>query len=56
MQDRVAGDGPAKAPPSIIVTLVFQDTLAGILGILERIAQAGTLSITPDASQTRVGG
>ncbi|KAK4731578.1 hypothetical protein R3W88_024566 [Solanum pinnatisectum] len=42
--DRVEGDGPAQAPPSIIATSVLQDTLARILGLLEGMAQ------------TRVGG
>uniref|UniRef100_M1E1D9 Uncharacterized protein n=1 Tax=Solanum tuberosum TaxID=4113 RepID=M1E1D9_SOLTU len=56
MQDRVEGDGPSQAPPSITVTPVLQDTLARMLGLLEGMAQAGTLYVTSDASQTRVGG
>ena len=44
VQDRVKGDGPA------------QDTLARMLGILEGMAQAGSLPVTSDGSQTRVGG
>ncbi|KAH0633269.1 hypothetical protein KY284_036055 [Solanum tuberosum] len=56
VQDRVERDGPAQAPPSIIATLVLQDTLARMLGLLEGMTQAATLPITSDASQTRVGG
>uniref|UniRef100_M1DID3 Integrase core domain containing protein n=1 Tax=Solanum tuberosum TaxID=4113 RepID=M1DID3_SOLTU len=54
--DRVEGDGLAQASPSIIATPVLQDTLARMLGLLEGMAQAGTLPVTSDASQTRVGG
>ncbi|XP_049345498.1 uncharacterized protein LOC125810025 [Solanum verrucosum] len=56
VHDRVKGDGPAQAPPSIISTPVLQDTLARILGLLEGMAQVGTLLVTSDASQTRVEG
>ncbi|KAG5630967.1 hypothetical protein H5410_002684, partial [Solanum commersonii] len=35
---------------------VLQDTLARMLGLLEGMAQAGTLHVTSDVSQTRVGG
>ncbi|KAH0644660.1 hypothetical protein KY284_032544 [Solanum tuberosum] len=54
--DRVERDGPAQAPPSIIASPVFQDTLACMLGILEGIAKVGTLHVTFDASQTRLPG
>ncbi|KAK4731436.1 hypothetical protein R3W88_024424 [Solanum pinnatisectum] len=54
--DRVEGDRPAQAPPSIIATPVLQDTLARMLGLLEGMTQATTLPITSDALQTRVGG
>lgn len=40
VQDRVKGDGPAQAPPSTIATLVLQDTLARMLGLLEGMTQA----------------
>ncbi|KAH0641990.1 hypothetical protein KY290_033590 [Solanum tuberosum] len=56
VQDRVERDGPAQAPPSIIASPVFQDTLACMLGILEGIAKVGTLHVTFDASQTRLPG
>ena len=50
VQDRVEGDGPAQDPPSTIVPLVLQDTLARMLGILEGLAQAGALPVTSDGS------
>nr|XP_010324756.2 uncharacterized protein LOC104648663 [Solanum lycopersicum] len=56
VQDRVEGDGPAQAPTNTIVPPVLQDTLARMLGILEGMAQAGSLPVTSDGSQTRVGG
>ena len=56
VQDRVEGDGPAQAPTSTIVPPVLQDTLARMLGILERMAQAGAFPVSSDGSQTRVGG
>ncbi|KAG5596797.1 hypothetical protein H5410_038029, partial [Solanum commersonii] len=56
VQDRVEGDGLAQAPPSTIATPVLQDTLARMLGLLEGMAQAGTLPVTSDAPQTYVGG
>ncbi|KAH0658136.1 hypothetical protein KY289_026884 [Solanum tuberosum] len=54
VQDHVEGDVPAHAPPSIKSTLVLQDTLARILGLLEGMAQAGTLPVTSDALQTHI--
>ncbi|KAG5590138.1 hypothetical protein H5410_040652, partial [Solanum commersonii] len=56
VQDRVEGDGLAQAPPNIIATPVLQDTLTRMLGLLKGMAQARTLPVTSDASQTRVGG
>ncbi|KAG5631522.1 hypothetical protein H5410_003239 [Solanum commersonii] len=56
VKDRVEGNGPAQAPPSIIATPVLQDTLARKLGLLEGMSQAGTLLVIYDASLTRVGG
>ena len=56
VQDRLEGDGPTQAPPSTFVTLVLQDTLACMLGILEGMPYAGALPVTSDGSQTRVGG
>ncbi|KAG5586026.1 hypothetical protein H5410_046460 [Solanum commersonii] len=56
VQERVERDGPAQAPPSIIATRLLQDTLTRILGLLEGMAQAGTLLVTSDASQTHVKG
>ncbi|KAG5629835.1 hypothetical protein H5410_001552 [Solanum commersonii] len=56
VQDRVEGNGPAQAPPNIIATLVLQDTFTHMLGLLEGMAQVGTLPVTSDASQTRVEG
>ncbi|KAH0661773.1 hypothetical protein KY284_026704 [Solanum tuberosum] len=49
VQDHVEGDVLAHAPPSIKSTLVLQHTLACILGLLDGMAQAGTLSIPYDA-------
>ena len=56
VQDYVDGNESAQAPPSIFVTPVLQDTLACMLGIVEGMAQAGSLPVTSDGSQTRVGG
>ncbi|KAG5596290.1 hypothetical protein H5410_037522, partial [Solanum commersonii] len=56
VQDRVERDGPAQDPPNIIATPVLQDTLARMLGLLEGMAQVGTLPVTFDVSQTRVRG
>ena len=42
VQDHVEGDGPTQDPPNIIDTIVPQDTLALMLGLLEEMAQAGT--------------
>ena len=38
VQDLVKGNGPAQAPPSTFVTLVLQDTLACMFGLLEGMA------------------
>ncbi|KAG5599713.1 hypothetical protein H5410_031083 [Solanum commersonii] len=56
VQDHIKGDGPAQAPPNIIATLVLQDTLACMLGLLEGMAHAGTFNVTSNAPHTRVGG
>ena len=56
VQDRVEGDRSAQSPTSTIVPPVLQDTLARMLGILEGMAQAGSLPVSSDGSQTRVGG
>ncbi|KAH0672790.1 hypothetical protein KY290_025022 [Solanum tuberosum] len=56
VEDRIEGDGPAQAPHSIIATPVLEYTLARMLGLLERMAQALTLTVMSNASQTRVGG
>ncbi|KAG5571522.1 hypothetical protein H5410_061288 [Solanum commersonii] len=38
VKDRVKVDRPAQAPPSIIATLVLQDTFTHMLGLLEGMA------------------
>ncbi|KAH0729429.1 hypothetical protein KY289_000617 [Solanum tuberosum] len=56
VQDRVEGDGPAQAPPSIIVVPVLQDTFARTLGLLEGTRVRGhTLDsmVAPDSQTPR---
>ena len=56
MHDHNKGHRAAQASPSIIATLVLQDTLSVMLELLEGMAQAGTLPVISYASHTRVGG
>ncbi|KAG5576888.1 hypothetical protein H5410_057022 [Solanum commersonii] len=53
---RIATPVEGQAPPNIIATLVLQDTLTRMLGLLEGMAHVGYFHVTFDASQTRVGG
>lgn len=51
----IQGDGPTQDPPSTISTIVLQDILARILGILQGMVQARAFPVTFDGSQTRIG-